>query len=141
MEKTGSYRETAQLLRLLAHPARLRILDELRRRDEACVCHLQAVLKQRQPYVSQHLRVLRDAGVARSRRDGTFIYYRLSEPALVQVLDAMLGPAGNPGHPGICTCPECQPVDPMGDAALKGAANSHVDHQVLARSRDSKARH
>jgi DNA-binding transcriptional ArsR family regulator len=106
----GSYRQTAQLFRLLAHPARLRILDALRRRDEACVCHLQAVLKQRQPYVSQQLRALRDAGMVESRRDGLYIYYRLSDPHVMQVLDAILGPANKPRHPSACTCPECQQV-------------------------------
>jgi DNA-binding transcriptional ArsR family regulator len=105
---TGSYRQTAQLFRLLAHPARLRILDALRRRDEVCVCHLQAVLKQRQPYVSQQLRALRNAGLVDSRRDGLYIYYRLSDSRVLQVLDAILGPTGEPRHPPACACPECQ---------------------------------
>lgn len=106
----GGYRQMAQLFRLLSHPARLRILDALRRRDEACVCHLQAVLKRRQPYVSQQLRALRDAGLVDSRRDGLYIYYRLSDPQVVQVLDAILGPAGQPRHHPDCTCPACQGV-------------------------------
>jgi DNA-binding transcriptional ArsR family regulator len=107
-EQTRSYRQTAQLFRLLSHPARLCILDALRRRDEACVCHLQAVLRQRQPYVSQQLGILRDAGLVDSRRDGLYIYYRLNDPHVVQALDAMLGPAGHPRHHPDCTCPECQ---------------------------------
>ncbi len=102
---TGSYRQTAQLFRLLSHPARLRILDALRRREEGCVCHLQAVLKQRQPYVSQQMRALRDAVLVDSRRDGLYIYYRLSDPKVVQVLDAMLGSAGKPRHPSACPVP------------------------------------
>ena len=88
---------------------RLRILDALRRRDEACVCHLQAVLEQRQPYVSQQLRTLQDAGVVESRRDGLYIYFRLSDHKVVQVLDTILGPAGKPRNPSTCACPECQP--------------------------------
>lgn len=122
-KQTGSYRQTAELFRLLAHPARLRILDALRRRDEACVCRLQSVLKQRQPYVSQQLRALRDAGVVDSRRDGLYIYYRLSDPHVLQALDAVLGPAGRPRHHADCTCPECQgfqgptyPCDKEGEA-------------------------
>lgn len=108
--QTASYRQMAQLFRLLSHPARLRILDALRRQDEACVCHLQSVLKQRQPYISQQLRALRDAGLVESRRDGLYIYYRLSECKVVQVLDAILGPTGEPRHPSACACPECQPA-------------------------------
>ena len=53
------YKEGAELFRSLGHPARLQILDELRR-AEACVCHLQTVLRRPQSYVSQQLRVLRD---------------------------------------------------------------------------------
>jgi len=104
----GSYRQTAQLFRLLSHSARLRIMDVLRWRDEACVCHLQAVLKQRQPYVSQQLGILRDAGLVDSRRDGLCIYYRLSDSKVVQVLDTILGPTGEPRHPTARACPECQ---------------------------------
>jgi ArsR family transcriptional regulator len=138
-KKTSSYWQTAQLFRLLAHPDRLSILDELRRRDEACVCHLQAILKQRQPYVSQHLRVLRDAGVAKSRRDGTFIYYRLTEPTLVQVLDVTLGPAGMPRHPSACTCPECQPENAPVPASPEGTMNSRANTHAFTGSRKSAA--
>jgi DNA-binding transcriptional ArsR family regulator len=72
------------------------------------VCHLQAVLKQRQPYVSWQLRVLQDAGMVESRCEGLYIYYRLSDPRVVQVLDAILGPTGEPRHPSVCAFPECQ---------------------------------
>jgi len=72
------------------------------------ICHLQAVLKQRQPYISQQLRALRDAGLVDSRREGLYIYYRLCDPHVVQALDAILGPAGEPRHRPDCTCPACQ---------------------------------
>lgn len=106
--QTASYRQTAQLFRLLSHPARLCILDALRRRDEACVCHLQSVLKRRQPYVSQQLGILRDAGVVDSRREGLYIYYRLCDPHVAQALEAVLGPTGEPRHRPDCTCPQCR---------------------------------
>jgi len=70
-----SYQQATNLFHLLSHPARLRILDELRR-DEACVCHLQAVLGRPQAYVSQQLRVLREAEVVVDRKDGLLVYYR-----------------------------------------------------------------
>ena len=66
--ETRSYKQTAELFRILSHRARLRILDELRR-GEACVCHLQAALERPQVYVSQQLRVLREAGVIESYKD------------------------------------------------------------------------
>jgi len=56
----NGYQGQAKILRALAHPVRLRILDILAR-QEACVCHLEAVLKRPQPYVSQQLAALREA--------------------------------------------------------------------------------
>lgn len=62
------YEPVVHLFSLLAHPARLRILDLLRR-GEAGVCHLQAALGVPQPYVSQQLRVLGEAGLVSQRRE------------------------------------------------------------------------
>lgn len=83
---TNGYKMQAQLFRALSHPVRLRILDILAR-QEACVCHLTEILGQRQPYVSQQLATLREAGLVTDRRDGTLIYYRLADDALTMVLD------------------------------------------------------
>jgi ArsR family transcriptional regulator len=91
----------------LSHPARLHILDELRR-DEACVCHLQTVLGRPQAYVSQQLRVLREAGVIVDRKDGLMVYYRLADDQVERLLDQVLGPAGQPTRSVDCPCPRCQ---------------------------------
>lgn len=113
------YRALADLHRALAHPVRLRILDVLARR-EACVCHLTAVLGLRQPYVSQQLGALRDAGVVVSRREGTLIYYRLRDARLAGLLalgqsltdmsgtEARRAPAMIDGAVAGCQCPACQ---------------------------------
>jgi DNA-binding transcriptional ArsR family regulator len=105
--KHVSHRQAAKLFHLLSHPARLRILDELRK-DEACVCHLQAVLGRSQAYVSQQLRVLREAGVATDERTGLLVYYRLADRQVEQLLEEVLGPAGQPLCIDGCTCPRCQ---------------------------------
>jgi len=139
MKERNSIRQRARLLKLLSHPARLRILDELRR-DEACVCHLQAVLNRRQPYISQQLRALRDAGVVRSRREGTFLYYRLTDPGLVRILDVILGPAGQPRHPSTCTCPECESVNSAEDTDPMDSADSHVGRYSLMEEQDVSSR-
>lgn len=104
--KPDSYDRPAELFHLLSHPARLRILDELRR-DEACVCHLQAVLGRPQTYVSQQLRVLREAEVVADRKDGLLVYYRLSDPQVIQLLEDVLGPAEERTIPVACPCPKC----------------------------------
>lgn len=86
MKKKNGYATQALLFRALSHPVRLRILDILAR-QEACVCHLTAILDQRQPYVSQQLATLREAGLVSDRREGTLIYYRLADDHLATLID------------------------------------------------------
>ncbi len=102
----NSYQRVTELFQLLSHPGRLHILDELRR-GEACVCHLQATLRRPQPYISQQLRVLREAGVIESYKDGLFVYYRLASPQVARLLAEVLGPAGHPTPTVGCACPRC----------------------------------
>jgi len=107
MVKRSSYRQAAKLFHLLSHPARLHILDELRR-AEACVCHLQTVLGRPQAYVSQQLRVLREAEVVTDRKDGLLVYYGLADRQVERLLEQVLGPAGEPTCVSGCPCPRCQ---------------------------------
>jgi DNA-binding transcriptional ArsR family regulator len=104
----------AQLFKALMHPVRLQILDLLRSR-EACVCHLEAHLEQRQAYVSQQLAILRRAGLVADRRDGPNSFYRIARPELLALLDTARAIAGDGGasatQPTVsCPCPHCSPV-------------------------------
>ena len=63
-------------LRALADPTRRRIV-ELLTAEQLCVCHLMDLLGARQTNVSNHLRVLRDAGLVETEACGRFTYYRL----------------------------------------------------------------
>jgi ArsR family transcriptional regulator len=103
----NTYEGAAALYRSLAHPVRLQILDELRR-SEACVCHLQTVLHRPQAYVSQQLRVLREAGIVRDDKDGLLVYYHLSNAHVARILEEILGPADRPARLSNCPCPLCQ---------------------------------
>jgi DNA-binding transcriptional ArsR family regulator len=105
--RSSLYTDSAALFRSLSHPGRLQILDELRR-AEACVCHLQTVLRRPQSYVSQQLRVLREAGIVTDDRDGLNVYYRLSNPQVERLLEEVLGPADGPTRLPGCPCPCCQ---------------------------------
>lgn len=70
-------------LELLAHPVRLRILDILARRGgEVCVCDLEGALPVKQPTVSHHLRILREAGLVDTVRRGVWAYYFVRPEAL-----------------------------------------------------------
>lgn len=68
------------LFTAFADPTRLRIMNALAA-GELCVCDLVELLGLPQPKVSQHLMLLRDAGLVEARRERKFAYYRLAEPA------------------------------------------------------------
>jgi len=61
----------------LADPVRLRLFDLIRRAGETgmCSCDLVEPLGRSQPTISHHLKVLREAGLVDSRRDGTWLWY------------------------------------------------------------------
>ena len=64
----------------ISDATRRRILALLVAEGELCVCELMAALDDIQPKVSRHLSVIRDAGLASVRREGTWIFYRLTSP-------------------------------------------------------------
>lgn len=114
---SDSFEEYASVFKLLGHPVRLQILDVLRRSPE-CVCHLEAVLHKPQPYISQQLRVLREAGVIDDSRDGLNVFYHLVHPAVASLLNTTLGPVlpgSNRTHTIVpnCTCPKCATPVPI----------------------------
>jgi DNA-binding transcriptional ArsR family regulator len=104
------------LLKALSQPARLKILLAIGT-GEACVCHLEAALGQRQVYISQQLIALRNAGLVSDRREGRFIFYRLSDPSLIDLIHHASRLAGvseeeiSAFTPALvlfdCDCPNC----------------------------------
>lgn len=66
------------LFESLADETRRRILALLLMRGELCVCDLFGVLQLPQPKVSRHLAVLRESGLLVSRKQGTWVHYRLN---------------------------------------------------------------
>ena len=101
---------------MLEHPERLRILDALRREPE-CVCHLEALLGKPQPYVSQQLRLLREAGVICDQKQGQNVFYAVCDSEVDAWLDVMLGPVNairgrQDRHAPVaeCNCPKCAPI-------------------------------
>ncbi|GLR08784.1 transcriptional regulator [Mixta theicola] len=67
-----------QLFKNLSDETRLSLVLLLREKGELCVCELTSMLKESQPKISRHLALLRDAGLLIDRRDGKWVYYRLS---------------------------------------------------------------
>ena len=79
-------------LQILAHPVRLQILDLLARHaGQVCVCDLEGALPIKQPTVSHHLRLLREAGLIDSERHGLWAYYFVKRDALAALRTRIAG--------------------------------------------------
>ncbi|TWU37760.1 putative HTH-type transcriptional regulator [Novipirellula aureliae] len=72
----AKYEARAQIFKALAHPARLRIMDELTQYDERCVCDLTALIGSDMSTVSRHLSVLKNAGLIGVEKRGQMMFYR-----------------------------------------------------------------
>lgn len=108
--------QIAASLSAIASPQRIAILLAIGN-GEACVCHLEAALGWRQAYISQHLMALRKANILTDRREGRFVFYRLKNAS---ILDLITGAASQTGisaetvsrlintqtNPS-CECPHC----------------------------------
>jgi len=105
----------ARLMRTLSHPGRLAILESLRD-GKACVCHLTAVLRRPQAYLSQQLAILRGAGLIEAQRDRAFTYYHLRDHRVLRLLEQAGHLTGGPtpraavatSRPAACACPQCR---------------------------------
>lgn len=118
MANRNGYTQVGKLFKALAHPVRARIVDILSR-EEACVCHIADSLGKPQPYISQQLAVLRNAGLVVDRREGLLVYYRLAHARLAEVLGAakaitqdihredLAFPMAREPSP-TCNCPRCR---------------------------------
>ncbi len=82
----------ADRAKALSDPTRLRLALALRGGGELCGCDLAWVSERQDKLVSHHLRQLRSAGLARSRKDGRIVLYALTADGHA-LLDAVLAPA------------------------------------------------
>ena len=111
--------QIAAPLTAIASPQRIAILLAIGT-GEACVCHLEAALGWRQAYISQHLMALRKADILQDRREGRYVFYRLKDASLLDLITASARLSGlstetvsalintqiNPS----CECPQCSPI-------------------------------
>lgn len=75
------YEARARVMKALAHPTRLFIIDQLANREE-CVCELTAMIGADVSTVSKHLLVLRDAGIVDNDKRGNQVFYSLRVPCV-----------------------------------------------------------
>jgi ArsR family transcriptional regulator len=79
---------TDELVRAIADPLRRQIL-ELLAKEQLCNCHLVELTGARQTNLSNHLRVLRDAGLVETEPAGRYTYYRLRPEALAPLAETV----------------------------------------------------
>ena len=82
------YEIKARIIAVLANPKRLEIIDLLGR-QERTVSELASALDIAQAATSQHLAVMRKAGVVETRKDGNYVYYRLADPKIAAACGVM----------------------------------------------------
>jgi len=80
-----SLRKAALLLRAVNHPLRQSIIQLLEKKTKSTVTKIYAKLRLEQSVASQHLAILRRAGVVNTQRDGKFMYYFLNKSRLYQI--------------------------------------------------------
>jgi DNA-binding transcriptional ArsR family regulator len=80
--KQALYDARARIIKALAHPTRLAIVDELSRRRR-CVCELTEMIGADMSTVSKHLTVLRASGIVEDSKRGAQVYYQLRCPCVL----------------------------------------------------------
>ncbi|MCD6362877.1 MAG: helix-turn-helix transcriptional regulator [Synergistetes bacterium] len=78
--------KVVSILKAISDKKRLKILLCLKKQGEECVCRIAESLGESQPNVSKHLFILRSAGLVKSRREGTMVFYSLSVPPYIMEL-------------------------------------------------------
>jgi DNA-binding transcriptional ArsR family regulator len=87
-QTTANRKFKAKIFHALSTTERLDILEYLQD-GEKCVCEIVPHLNLIQPVVSRHLKILRDAGLIRCRKDGTKRLYSVVEPKIYTLLQAL----------------------------------------------------
>ncbi|WP_439881854.1 ArsR/SmtB family transcription factor [Pontibacter sp. MBLB2868] len=81
----------AYVLKCVAHPVRISIIDLLEQRERLTVSELQEVLKIEQSLLSHHLTNMRDKGVVDTQREGKKVYYFLTDTTITNIIDCING--------------------------------------------------
>ena len=81
--------DSAEILRALAHPLRMQILEFIDKHKTINVNKIYNTLKLEQSITSQHLRILRLAGIVSTKREGKFIHYTINYGKIAQVTKAI----------------------------------------------------
>ena len=111
------YKRKAQILKAMAHPSRLAILEALAN-GEQCVCELQGLIGCDMSTVSKHLACLKECGLVDFEPVGRASVFRLSQPALIDLL-AAAETVLQAGGQAVALCPSYG-IDSRTEVGLEG---------------------
>jgi len=83
------FQAQADIFKALSDPTRLKILNILSK-GELCACELIYVLNTPQSTTSHHLNVLKSVGLIKSRKEGVWIHYKLSDPRVHKIIHKLV---------------------------------------------------
>jgi ArsR family transcriptional regulator len=75
-----------KILKALSDPTRFKIV-ELLKQGEICACKFVPLTKKAQPTISQHLKILENAGIIKSRKEGKMILYSVTNPKIFDLIE------------------------------------------------------
>jgi len=87
-KKDRQLRFKAKIFNALSDPVRLDIIDFLRG-GEKCVCEIVPYVDLIQPVVSRHLKILKDCGLLKYRKEGNRRLYSITDHRIVEIVDAV----------------------------------------------------
>ncbi|EJF10123.1 MULTISPECIES: helix-turn-helix transcriptional regulator [Pontibacter] len=82
---------TAYVLKCVAHPVRISIIDLLEQEEQLTVSQLQEVLEIEQSLLSHHLTNMRDKGLVETRRQGKNVFYFLTDSSISNIIECIKG--------------------------------------------------
>ena len=88
-KKLAKYVARARIIKAMAHPTRLFIVDQLAHDEQRCVCELTEMVGADMSTVSRHLTILKEAGIVEVERHGTQILYRLRVKCVLNFFDCV----------------------------------------------------
>lgn len=83
--------KAAYMLKCLAHPIRISIVDLLEQRERLTVSQIQHVLGIEQSLLSHHLTNMRDKGIVDTQREGKHVHYFLTDSTITNIIDCIHG--------------------------------------------------
>ncbi len=89
MQSPAQYAARAKVIKAMAHPTRLFVVEELSQHGQKCVCELTAMIGADISTVSRHLAILKHAGIVTDEKHGAQVFYRLTMDCVLNFLSCV----------------------------------------------------